>query len=78
MGILSASDAGIPANGIYARLDRSEKDIEKLDREKAEKTDVQRLEGKVDSLTKAIITFALGLPVAGITFMLGILALVNN
>ncbi len=66
--VLSASD--VAPNGIYARLDRSERDIEKLDREKAEKTDVQRLEGKVDSLTRAIITFALGLPVAGITFML--------
>ena len=75
---MSASDAGIPVNGIYARLDRSEKDIEKLDREKAERDDMARLENKVDSLTRALIGFALGLPVAGITFMLGVLALVNQ
>ena len=75
---MSTSEASVPPNGIYARVDRAEKDIEKLDREKAEKDDMTRLETKVDSLTRALIGFALGLPVAGITFMLGVLALVNQ
>jgi hypothetical protein len=43
-----------PGNGVYARLDRAEKDIEKLDRIKAEQADLARLERGLESIRKEV------------------------
>lgn len=62
------------ANGALARLERAERDIDKLDREKADSDDVQRLTEEFKSLrhtlqwfmgivTAAVVAFA-GLVVA--------------
>jgi hypothetical protein len=71
---MSASDAGYPVNGIHARVDRAERDIEKLDREKAEKDDMSRLADEVAGLRRALIGFAITIGGSAIVFAFGIVA----
>jgi hypothetical protein len=71
---MSVGDAGYPVNGIYARVDRAERDIQKLDVEKAEKTDLSRLTDEVAGLRRALIGFAITIGGSAIVFAFGIVA----
>lgn len=55
--------------------DRSDREVRRLDEEKADKTDVQKLTLSVDSLRGSLITFALSVAGSAIVFALGTLVL---
>ncbi len=64
---------------LIAKLDTHVRKVERHDEQISGASglivEVKELAHEVASLRKAILTFALGLPVAGITFLLGVLAL---
>ena len=62
------------ANGALARLARAELDIQKLDQEKAERSDLIRLADEVAGLRKALIGLALTIGSSAIIFAFGIVA----
>ena len=62
------------SNGGLARLARAELDIQKLDQEKAEKSDLTRLADEVAGLRKALIGFAITIGGSAIVFAFGIVA----
>ena len=64
-------------NGVLYRLQRAERDIEKLDREKAEGSDLTRLADEVASLRRALVGFAITIGGSAIVFAFGIVAVLQ-
>lgn len=62
---------------LLVRVDRLDRDVEKLDTTKAEKSDYESLTEEMRTIRRGLYAFALGLPIGGVTFLLGILALVQ-
>lgn len=72
-------------DGVLVRLNRTESDIEKLDREKADTKDLEalgrqfeKLSESVDSLRKAIIAFAFVVAGSAVAFAFTVLQLVGT
>lgn len=70
-------EASTLGNGALARLTRAEKDIEKLDIEKAERGEVTRLADEVASLRRAVVGFAVTIGASAIVFAFGIVAVLG-
>ena len=65
-------------NTIQWRLIQLEGAVRTLDIEKADMKEVIRISDDLKTLKRAALTLAFGLPVSGVTFLLGVLALVGN
>lgn len=49
-----------------------------LDKEKADRTQVDRIEAKVDGLQKTLVAFSFSAIFAGLSFIIGVLTLVGH
>jgi hypothetical protein len=63
---------------VLARLTRAERDIEKLDDQKAELRDLNALTEEVRSLRKAVVAFAFSIAGSAIVFALTVLYLLGG
>lgn len=68
-----------PANGTVAwRLQQLEREVDKLDAEKAEARDVARLADEVAGLRKAVVGFSVTIGASAIVFAFGIVATLSG